>query len=145
MQTFALVMLVGILTGFVVSFQAPMASLISGRLGTLESVFIVHMGGAIAAAIPLLFLRGGNLSHWREVPPVTLFAGIMGLVVIGGISYIIPRTGATATIFVILIGQLIMSAIIDNYGWVGTDVRPFEMTRVLGVAVMFFGVWLMVR
>jgi transporter family-2 protein len=145
MQSIFVVVLVGIVAGFAVGVQAPMASLISGRLGTLEGVFIVHLGGAIAAAIPLLMLRGGNLKSWREVPPYVLIAGFFGLVAISGLSYTIPRSGATATIFLILIGQLVIGATIDHYGWLGTDVRPFEFTRALGVVVMFVGVWLMLR
>jgi transporter family-2 protein len=122
-----------------------MASLVSGRLGTLEGVFIVHLGGMVAAAIPLLVLGGGNLKSWREVPTYALFAGFLGLVVISSISFTIPRSGATTTIFLVLIGQLIIGAVIDHYGWLDTDVRPFEPSRALGIAVMFFGVWLMVR
>jgi transporter family-2 protein len=145
MQSIFVVVLVGIVAGFAVGVQAPMASLISGRLGTLEGVFIVHLGGTIAAAIPLLALGGGNLKSWREVPPYMLIAGFFGLVVISGLSYTIPRSGATATIFLILIGQLVIGATIDHYGWLDTDVRPFEFTRALGVVVMFVGVWLMLR
>lgn len=145
MQSIIVVVLVGIAAGFAVGVQAPMASLISGRLGMLEGVFIVHIGGAIAALIPLLVFGGGNLKGWRELPPYVLIAGFFGLVVISGISFTIPRSGATVTIFLVLIGQLVIGALIDHFGWLDTDVRPFEFSRALGVAVMFFGVWLMVR
>jgi len=146
MQSIIVVVLVGIAAGFAVGVQAPMASLISGRLGVLEGVFIVHLGGAIAALIPLLLVEGGgNLKGWRELPPYVLIAGFFGLVVISGISFTIPEIGATATIFLVLIGQLVIGALIDHFGWLDTEVRPFEFSRALGVAVMFFGVWLMVR
>jgi transporter family-2 protein len=145
MQSILVLLLVGMMAGFAVGVQAPMASLISGRLGILEGVFLVHLGGVVAAAIPLMVLGGGNLKGWRELPPYVLLAGFLGLVVISGISFTIPRGGATATIFLVLIGQLIIGGVIDHFGWLDTEVRPFELSRVLGIAVMFLGVWLVVR
>ncbi|HET7144185.1 MAG TPA: DMT family transporter, partial [Anaerolineales bacterium] len=68
MQSIILIILIGLIGGIAVGIQAPMSSIISQRLGVLESVFIIHMGGAIAALIPLLYYDGAKLSQWRSVP-----------------------------------------------------------------------------
>ena len=47
MQSLVLVILLGLLGGIAVGIQAPLASLISQRLGVLESIFIVQLGGAL--------------------------------------------------------------------------------------------------
>src|SRR3990170_5623909 len=106
MESILLIIVIGLAGGIAVGLQGPMASMISQRLGTLESVFIVHLGGALIALVPLLVFGGGKLSQWRNVPWYALGAGIFGLVVISSISYMIPRVGVAAAIMTIVAGQL---------------------------------------
>ena len=98
MESILLIILIGLIGGIAVGLQGPMASMISQRLGIFESVFIVHIGGALIALFPLLFFGGGKLFQWKELPWYTLFAGDYGLLVIGAISYMIPRVGVAAAI-----------------------------------------------
>lgn len=63
MQSLIVIILIGLAGGVAVGLQAPLSSMISQRLGVLESVFIVHLGGAFAALIPLLIYGGGKLGN----------------------------------------------------------------------------------
>ena len=45
----------------------------------------------------------------------------MGLTVVFSITFAQPRIGATATIGILIAGQLVMGALIDRYGWFGVD------------------------
>jgi transporter family-2 protein len=145
MESVLLIILVGLIGGIAVGLQSPMASMLTQRLGIFESVFIVHVGGALIALIPLLVYSGGKLTAWRSVPWYVLGAGIFGLVVIGAVSYMIPRVGVAAAITSIVAGQLLISAAMDHFGLLGAAVRPIDATRILGLAVVFAGVWLTVR
>src|SRR5215217_7204151 len=98
MQSLVLIILLALLGGIAVGIQSPLASLISQRLGLFESVFIIHVGGALCAALPLVLMGGGQLPAWQRVPWYALGAGVFGLVVIGAVSAAIPRVGASATI-----------------------------------------------
>ena len=145
MQTILVIILIGLAGGVAVGLQSPLASMISQRLGTLESVFIVHLGGALVALIPLLFFSGGKLAQWRSVPWYALGAGVFGLVVIGAISYMIPRVGVAASITAIVAGQLLVGTILDHFGLLGAMERSLDPTRMLGLAVVLAGVWLTVK
>ena len=145
METILFIILIGLAGGVAVGLQSPMASMITQRLGTFESVFIIHIGGAVIALIPLLIYGGGKLSQWRSVPWYALGAGVFGLVVIAAISYMIPRVGVAASITTIVAGQLLVSVILDHYGLLGASIRSLDVTRVLGMAVLLVGVWLTVK
>ena len=145
MEPIILIILIGLAGGAAVGLQSPLASLISQRLGIFESVFIVHIGGAIVALLPLLFMSGGKLAQWRSVPWYALGAGLFGLIVISAISYMIPRVGIAASITAIVAGQLLVGAILDHFGLLGASIRSLDVTRVLGMAVVLAGVWLTVR
>jgi len=144
METILLIILIGLVGGVAVGLQSPMASMLTQRLGIFESVFIVHLGGAIIALIPML-IYGSKLGQWRSVPWYTLGAGAFGLVVIAAISYMIPRVGVAASIITIVAGQLLVGTILDHFGWLGASARPLDLTRSIGLAVVLFGVWLTVK
>ena len=145
MESVILIILIGLAGGVAVGLQGPLASMIGQRLGILESVFIVHMGGALIALFPLLFYSGGKLAQWKQLPWYTLVAGAFGLVVISAISYMIPRVGVGAAVITIVAGQMLVSTVLDHFGWLGGIGRPMDLTRAIGLAVVLLGVWLTVK
>ncbi len=144
MESILFIILIGLAGGLAIGLQSPMASMITQRLGIFESVFIVHVGGAVIALIPILIL-GSKLNQWRSVPWYTLGAGFFGLIVIGSVSYMIPRIGIAAAITTIVAGQLLVGLALDHFGLLGATVKPLEVTRVIGIAVVLAGVWLTVK
>jgi transporter family-2 protein len=144
-QATLIFVLVGLMGGLAVGLQGPLSSMIGQRLGPLESVFIIHLGGMVAAAIPLLLMRGGALGAWHTLPWYALIAGVFGLVVVVAVSYTIPQLGVTATVVLIVTGQLITGLLIDHFGLLDAAIRPIDVSRVLGVVILFAGVYLMVR
>lgn len=140
-----LALLVAFVGGIAIGFQSPLASLMSGRVGWLESAFIVHLGGVLLAGIPLLFLAGGQLSGWRDVPPAALGSGALGVALVIAVSYSIPRVGVTGTLAMVMAGQFIVAAVLDHFGLLGAEIRPFGLIRAAGVAALFLGAWLITR
>lgn len=146
MQAIILIILVGVISGVAIGIQGPMASIITYKLGMLESVFIVHLVGAVIALVPLLlFQKGGNLYRWRELPWYVFLAGVSGLVVLAAISYLIPRVGVTPAMMLIIVGQILIGGILDHYGWLDAAVRHFSFTKAAGIVIMLFGAYLATR
>ncbi|GJQ34223.1 MAG: membrane protein [Anaerolineaceae bacterium] len=144
MDTLFIIILVGLAGGMAIGVQGPLSSLITQKLGPLESVFIVHIGGAIAALIPMAFL-GSRLGQWKNVPWYALCAGALGLIVIMGMGYMIPRIGAAGALITLMAGQILVAAILDHFGLLGMAPRAIDLQRVIGFAVVMLGVWLTVR
>jgi len=145
MQNLIVVVCVGLMGGVAVGLQDPLSSMMGERLGTLESVFIVHFGGTVLSLLPLLALGGGNLAKWQSVPWYALGAGALGVVFISALSYAIPRIGVTATVTLVIAGQLVLGVIVDHFGLLGAKVNPLDIMRIIGVIVVFIGAWLVVR
>ena len=145
MQSILVIIFIGLIGGMAVGLQAPMSSIISQRLGVLESIFIIHFGGALVVLLPLLYFGGGKLGNWRTVPWYALCAGAFGLVVIFSMSYMIPRIGVATALIILLAGQIFIGSILDHFGLLGAAVRPLDLTRVLGLGVVLAGVWLAMK
>ena len=144
MQPIFFIILVGLLGGMAIGVQSPMSSMISQRLGVMESIFIVHVGGALAVSIPLLVF-GSRLGEWRSVPWYTLGAGAFGLMVIFSMSYMIPRIGVAGALITLLAGQLFVGSLLDHFGWLGAAQRVMDVPRMIGLGVVMLGVWLTVK
>jgi transporter family-2 protein len=144
MQPIFLILLVGLAGGMAIGVQSPLSSMISQRLGMLESIFIVHAGGALVVLIPILVF-GSRLREWRSVPLYTLGAGAFGLIVIASMSYMIPRIGIAGAMITLLAGQLIVGSLLDHFGWLGVTQRVLDLPRIIGLIVVMAGVWLTVK
>lgn len=131
--------------GLAVSIQAPLSSILNQRIGQMESVFIVHLGGTVVAGVILLFVAGGNMRAWRNAPWYAHLAGVLGLLVIASLNIAIVRLGSLATVSIMVAAQLALGAVMDHFGWLGLEVRPLTLPRLLGVLVTGLGVWLIVR
>jgi transporter family-2 protein len=146
MQSAFLVMIVAVIGGVAVVVQAQMVGLLDRYIGTFESVFITYFGGGLLVALLLFLLRqGGNLGAWRSAPWYAFGGGAMGLVIIGAISYTVPRLGVVAAFTIIVATQFILGAIFDHFGLMGSTVRPIDVQRIAGIVVLLAGVWLIIR
>lgn len=144
MDALFIIILIGLAGGMAIGLQGPLSSMITQKLGSLESVFIIHLGGAIAALIPMLFF-GSKLGQWKSVPWYALIAGAFGLIVITAMGYMIPRIGAAGALITLLAGQILVASILDHFGLLGMTPRAIDLQRVIGFGVVMLGVWLTVK
>ena len=69
----------------------------------------------------------------------------MGVVVVFTITVVTPTIGATATIGLLIAGQLAMGVLIDRYGWFGVEQVPLNWPRIVGVLLLAVGALLALR
>lgn len=144
MDTLFIIILIGLVGGMSIGLQGPLSSMITQKLGSLESVFIIHLGGAVAALIPMLFF-GSKLGQWKSVPWYALIAGAFGLIVISAMGYMIPRIGAAGALITLMAGQILVASILDHFGLLGMSTREIDLQRIIGFGVVMLGVWLTVK
>lgn len=138
------IIVIGLIAGMAIGIQGPLSSMVTQKIGPLESVFIIHLGGAIAALIPMAFV-GSRLGEWKSVPWYALGAGALGLIVITVMGYAIPRIGAAGALITLMAGQILVASILDHFGLLGVTPRAIDLQRIIGFGVVIFGVWLTVR
>ena len=111
------------------------------RIGTIEALAFATLLTAALSCGVLLAARQTLAGYGDGVrAPLWLWsAGIMGLIVILSITYATPRIGATATIGLLIAGQLAMGAVIDRFGLFGLEQIPMGWPRVLGIALLALG------
>lgn len=112
-----LLALIAILGGSAIVLQSQFIGLIDTELGTLESVFITYGGGGAVVALIMLANRSCQLRDWQSLPWYVYTSGLLGLLIVGVISYIVPRLGL-ATTFTLMVGtQFVLGVLVDQYGF----------------------------
>jgi len=139
------VIAIGLLGGVAVGLQSPLAGAIGKRVGGTASSFIIHLSGAIFSGVLLLLEGGENIRAWNKLPWYMLSAGIFGLILYQTINVTLPRLGSTMMITLIIVGQLVVGVIIDQFGLFGVTMRPIDLTRILGVIALLIGGYLIAR
>ncbi len=130
--------------GVTISLQTTLASLMSTRIGILQSAFIVNIGGTLVSGLMLLLL-GNSIRNLNQVPWYALCAGVLGVIIISITNFVIPNIGVGATLSLVIAGQLVAGMIIDRFGFFNTAVRAFDIYRLLGLVLITGGAWLILR
>ena len=144
MQSVVLVVLIGLLGGVAVALQASLAGIFSERVGLLGNGLFVFGGGFLFVLLIMLFVGPDQLKSWRSVPWYVFLAGPLGIAIISSIGFAIPRVGVASTLTLIVVSQLVVGVVLDHFGWL-TIPRPVDLQRLIGIAILFLGTWIVLR
>lgn len=151
MDASLLVILIVAIGGTLAGMQIPINSLLSSRIGSLEGAFVVHLVGTVFAGAGLLLFSLGaatsssGLGAWRNAPWYAFLGGIFGVLLVTALNFATPKLGVSATIVIFLVAQLIVGAIIGHFGWLESPVKPIDLAKLIGFALLIAGAWLVVK
>ncbi len=134
-------------TGVAIGIQATLTSRAGGIIGNIRTGLLTNfLGGAIAGVVILILLLQQGSGAWKI--PTTAVAmvavsGTLGILIITGISFSLQRAGVAAGLATIILGQLIVSIIVDSRGIGNVEPIPLTIQRVGGLFVMAVAVYLL--
>jgi len=137
---------VAIGTGSVIAIQTAFLSRAGASAGAVRGGLLTTMTGALLAAVILFIFWRQNPSNWQWSTSTWLaliLGGILGTAALVGISYSAQRVGITAALASILLGQMLVSVVIDARGLGSTVAIPFSGERLLGMLLLGGGVYLL--
>jgi transporter family-2 protein len=140
-----LTVVLAVVGGVAITLQGQFMGLMDQGIGSKESVFITYGSGGILAILMIVAFRGGNLKAWSDVPWYAFTAGALGLIIVGTIGYVVPRLGLATGFTLIVATQFVVAALIDHFGFFGTPIRPLDVSKLIGLALLLVGVRLIVR
>ena len=130
-----------VLAGLAGSIQVAVMGRFGGRIGVLEALTFSTGVQLAFSLVLLLAVRGGvgGLPQSLKTPAWMWIGGLMGLTVVGTITFAQPRIGATATIGILIAGQIAMGAVIDRFGLFGVEQIAISPVRAAGIALLGIG------
>ena len=113
------------------SVDSPiLAAFVSFAIGT--AALFVYI---LVAGVPL-----NNLFAVKNAPPVALLGGLLGAFFVSAMTSVMPRVGVALAFSLAIGGQMLVTLLIDHFGWLGVPEKPINLWRVLGAALITIGV-----
>ena len=97
------------------------------------------IGAVTAVIIGLTGWKAGALAPLKDVNLLLLTAGALGAMLVFAIAFLIPRVGAATLFITLLAGQVITGMVMSHFGWLGSEVEPITLIKVVGVVLMIGG------
>jgi len=133
-------------TGGLIALQAPINSSLGKSIGTWQAAFVSFVVGTVLlCAIAALSGGGLGLSASLHVPWHYLLGGILGALYVTAVLVTVRTLGAGGVTAATIAGQLTMAMVVDQLGILGVAKQPITALRVLGVALLAVGTYLVVR
>ncbi|MGB4849588.1 MAG: DMT family transporter, partial [Saprospiraceae bacterium] len=116
--------------------QSPLlASFFSFAVGLLGLFVYI-----IAARIPL-----NTLNNIKNAPAISWLGGLCGAFFVTAVVVTVPRLGIALTFSLVILGQMLITLPIDHFGFLGIPIREINLPRLIGVALVILGVFLIRR
>ena len=129
-----------VIAGAVMSLQGVINTRLTERVGILEANLFVQGTAFLLSLLAMLIFGRGNLAAVKGTRWVYLVGGVLGLVITVTVILSIKGLSPTAAVSIILIAQLLTAALIDLFGWLGTEKTPFGWQKFVGLALMVGGI-----
>lgn len=133
---------------------------IGGLAGAVQAAVMGELGGRVGVAPALVFAVGVSLTCtlalllvWERSfdgvraafnEPLWLWVGgVMSVLIVLAITIATPRIGVAATIGIVIAGNLVMAALIDQFGLLGQDQVAISWPRLVGLMLLAAGATLL--
>ncbi|NLG87263.1 MAG: DMT family transporter [Firmicutes bacterium] len=132
------------MAGLAMAVQGSLNAALSKVIGLFPATLVVHIIGTVLTAAAVIFhVGGGSLAKFAAAPWYTYLGGILNVLIIAGGAATIPRLGVATATTAIIVGQVLTALCIDHLGCFGLDKIPFTWIKLLGLALLAAGAWVL--
>ena len=137
---------------FTIGCSIPFQGIITSNLAQkiehpYGAAFINFLGGMLVFALAIYFspIELPSFKKVTAIPWYLFTGGFIGSTFIFGAVFALPKIGSSAFFGQIVIGQLLMTLIVDHYGVFGLPIHKISVIRILGVCLLISGSLLILK
>ena len=145
-----MLLLIALAVGGLIPIQTAANSRLRLSVGNkpVVSALISFTVALCVAVIATAVLQGNPVPQFADgvsAPWWVWLGGAMGVCFVLGNILLFPRLGAVQTVVLPILGQVVMGLLVDRFGLLGAPAMPVSWMRVLGAAVVFAGIVVVLR
>lgn len=137
----------GILAGALITVQTVLNSSLGARAGVFGSILILTIISFIFLIVLIVIFP--STARFRELPGLSKWylylGGVLGVIIVALPIFLVPRIGAAVTLTAIVVGQLTLAMIVDHYGLLSVPKINVSFLRIVGIALVALGAYLVAR
>ncbi|HBC80887.1 MAG TPA: hypothetical protein DC012_02740 [Escherichia sp.] len=136
-----LMIILSVVGGALLSVQAAINGQLGSKVGVFRSAFLTFSVGALITALLIFFFETKHAVTLLEVPKWQLLGALLGVPYIVIMVLAVQLIGTAVATVAVIFGQLAMSMLIDNFGWLHNEAIPFSATRLGAVVCLGIALW----
>ena len=140
-----LMLLVVVFSGAVLCAQSAINGRLGAEVGVLESAWLTFTLGTLLSFLVAFFFEPQHVQTLFDVPRWQVTGAFFGVIYMLVIVFAMPRVGTAAATVSVISGQLLMSVLIDNFGWFGNAVIVLGPRRMAALALLAVALVLIYR
>lgn len=136
-----------VIAGSFIALQAPINGMLGRTIGTFAAASVSFAIGTLALVAITLLVGGGfgDLGEARGISWYYLTGGVLGALYVTSALATVRVLGAGGVTAATITGQLVTAVVVDRLGVLGLEQRPLSVWRLLGIALLAAGTYLVVR
>lgn len=134
--------IIALVAGALVPLQAASNAELGRALGHPLWATVVSLLVSVLIAIPVILamrVPAPILNQMGQLPMWVWLGGIAGVIYITSALILVPRLGATRFIVCVIAGQMLISLILDQYGFMNLPMKEINAGRLVGVTFVLLG------
>lgn len=135
------------IAAIIAGMALPLQAAMNTRLGysvqnPVVAAFWSFFSGTLLLSLYLLVTRWriSSIQNWQQPPGYVWFGGLLGAFYVTLIVVFVPKLGVALTFSLIIFGQMLLSVVMDHYGWMALPVHPMNIGRIIGMLFLVIGV-----
>lgn len=139
-NTFYIAAAIGI--GACLSLQPPVNAAMARVLSSPLLATAISIAISLALAVLVWSIGGkgaGDLTRVKALPMWVAIGGIVGVVFVAGGIVVAPVLGVALFFVCVVAGQLFGSLLADHFGAFGAPVKPINLMKLVGLALVLGG------
>ena len=134
--------LLALIGGMALAMQGQINGGLGKKVGVIEGSFISFSVGTLALLFILLFFGNGDISALSTVPKWQLIGGLLGAFYVIVQVIVVPKIGVSASLMAVIVGQIILGAVIDHFGFFGGNRFPIDRQKMIAILLLLFSLYL---
>ncbi len=135
-MTLILMVILAIIGGAALSVQAALNGRLGSNVGVFKSAFLTFSVGALVTALLIFFFEPSHSVTLMDVPKWQLLGALCGVPYIVIMVVAVQRIGTAVATVAVIFGQLSMSVLIDNFGWLGNEMIQLSGSRIAALVCL---------
>lgn len=131
--------------GFAMTIQTAINTQLREQLNApLQAALLSFFVGTIVLVVLVILqpVPKPSLTQLMGLPWYLWMGGFLGVYAISISIFTAPQLGFLTFSGLVIFGQIVMSMVLDHFGWLGVEKTPLHWQRIVGAMIIFTGVML---
>ncbi|WP_028042492.1 DMT family transporter [Candidatus Stoquefichus massiliensis] len=137
-----MIILLALISGMIITVMNIFNGHLSDYYGVYVSTVVIHFIG-LCTFVVMMVIKKEKISFQKHIPLILYSGGVIGVLTVVFNVMTVGELGAALLTALGLLGQMIISLILEQQGWLGTIKKKLTLSKMMSLIVVMIGIGVM--